>query len=210
MPGCSEAFHQAAANLPLRLPAEPIGSGELPAVEWLTREGLAWCLRAARPVHFSPAQAHFSPAQVHFSRALSPAHFSRAHFSRARARFSHAAALRAGRLAASAEPAGAVPPGLRAGAAPRLAGLSDGVVAVAVPDGAAARRREAPAAAEGLRVVPDAAEGLRVVRPSAELPLALPSAAAWTFRRGQPLPWPGPSPSARFAHGTAGFRIALP
>ena len=53
-----------------------------------------------------------------------------------------------------------------------------------------------------LRAVPDA----RVVEPRA----AHPSAVLWVFRRDQALPWPAPSPAARFAHAMKSLRIASP
>jgi hypothetical protein len=107
-------------------------------------------------------------------------------------------------------------------AAGELQAAAEAWVAAAVlrPEVAAARgaagalQPEAAARAgveeEVLRpAAPDAAEGLRRAAPGA-LAAARPSAVPLVCRRDPALPWPAPSPAARFAHAMRGLRIASP
>jgi hypothetical protein len=80
-------------------------------------------------------------------------------------------------------------------------------VGAAVPQQAAAvRQREARGAAAGALLQGAAAPDVRVVQRRA----ALPSAAPWVFRRGQPPPWPAPQPAGQLARAMERSRIATP
>ena len=78
--------------------------------------------------------------------------------------------------------------------------------AVAAPHAEAAAV-EAPRAEEAA-VAAQVAAALQRAAPVAAA--GLPSAAAWAFRRDQVLPWPAPSPAARFARATAQQSTASP
>jgi hypothetical protein len=47
-------------------------------------------------------------------------------------------------------------------------------------------------------------------RAAPDVRAALPSAVPWVFRRGQPPPWPAPSPAAQLARAMERARIATP
>ena len=119
--------------------------------------------------------------------------------------------------AASAEQAAALPPGARdavvgpqqeavawdAAEEPQQEAAAS--VEAAVPrQVAAVRQREARGAAAGALLQGAAAPDVRVVQRRA----ALPSAAPWVFRRGQPPPWPAPQPAGQLARAMERSRIA--
>jgi hypothetical protein len=141
-----------------------------------------------------------------------------------------AAALPPGEPVASAE--GAVVPrsaaGHVAGALQPAAEAEESVAAevplrVAEVRAAAAGVRRPEAAAQAWAAVEVAGVRLTAAAPDVVVQLpavqrraALPSAAAWAFRRDQPLPWPAPQPAALFApaklfaRAKQRRRIALP
>ena len=119
--------------------------------------------------------------------------------------------------AASAEQAAALPPGARdavvgpqqeavawdAAEEPQQEAAAS--VEAAVPrQVAAVRQREARGAAAGALLQGAAAPDVRVVQRRA----ALPWAAPWVFRRGQPPPWPAPQPAGQLARAMERSRIA--
>jgi hypothetical protein len=98
-----------------------------------------------------------------------------------------------------------VAPEARVGAAapqPEARGAEAVLRPEAAAQGGVAEVAPQPEARDAAEVLPRAAPGARAA--------ARPSAAPLVFRRDPALPWPAPSPAARFAHAMERLQIASP